>query len=641
MFIILAILIGIVIGLIRGGKLSGLTLGEVSLWPVGMVGIILQLVLHLAFSFGGSALGSIAPILNFISYILILITFVFNLDDFWSILMAVGLTANFVVSFINGGKMPVAQSIVTALGSSTLATSISQDTNAVYALLSSDMTTFWFLGINIPIPFIGALPQFYGGVPGFSVGSILVFIGLIGYVQYLMVSRASAIPFLKDMDADEREDIAPPGVLDGLLPENNFKGESEMDTSWLDDEADSRQLFENTSPNLFEQTRTLFAEDDDESGLFMKSRPQAREQAAPDPEPIFEEDDADVITQVMSTKELEDALKEDALKEEEPEEEVLPDDTRVFTSIKDLGSYDTRPIPHNVEPEQDDESDFADTGFFTQSFYAEKGKLAFTDEEEAEEHEPEEEASDDSQEAVAQGTKPKAAEKPDTDIDDTTNIKDLRLFNRALEKSRAEDKAKAKAIPAVEENKPAPNQDRTAKSGKKAYGNDAKRINPYRKYSNEEQAMKDDESRKSEQEMMDIWHQVTQENKEKRQRGRKRHSDFKEAASPFQVENERRVQMKQSAKETLKERRRAEIEEAVATQRSTSAARPRSRVATETSEPVASQREAAPAAPAQSAAQSTMRRTTTDEEREKAGFEKVEINVEGRTVAFWRKKKQN
>jgi len=634
MFIILAILIGIVIGLIRGGKLSGLTLGEVSLWPVGMVGIILQLVLHLAFSFSVSVLGSIAPILNFISYILILITFVFNLDDFWSILMAVGLTANFVVSFINGGKMPVAQSIVTTLGSCSLATSITQDTNAVYALLSNETTAFWFLGINIPIPFIGALPQFYGGVPGFSVGSILVFIGLIGYVQYLMVNGANAMPFLRDMAADERGAIAPPSVMDGLLPENNSKGENEMDTSWLDDETDSKQLFENSRPNLFEQTRTLFAEDNDESGSFFKSGPIAREQAAaPEAGPLFDEDDADVITQVMSTKELEDALKEEGLKDD-----VRPDDTRVFTSIKELGSYDTKPVSHHVdtETEQDDEDDFADTGFFTQSFYAEKGKQAFPDGEEADMSEEEE--LDDVREAVPRAVPKEAAVKPDTDVDDTTNIKDLRLFNRALENRKTEVKAAA----VVEKNKPALAQDRKEKSGKKAYGTDSKRINPYRKYSNEEQAMKDDESRKNEQEMMDIWHQVTLENKEKRQKGRKRHSDFKEAASPFQAENERRVQMKQTAKETLKERRRAEIEEAVAAQRSTPAARQRNHVA-EKPEPVVSQREAAPAAPAASSgsAQSTMRRTTTDEERERAGFEKVEINVEGRTVAFWRKKKQN
>ncbi|MEG2419755.1 MAG: hypothetical protein RSB35_12690, partial [Eubacterium sp.] len=33
-------------------------------------------------------------------------------------------------------------------------------------------------------------------------------------------------------------------------------------------------------------------------------------------------------------------------------------------------------------------------------------------------------------------------------------------------------------------------------------------------------------------------------------------------------------------------------------------------------------------------------KSSADQERERAGFEKVEIEIDGRKVAFWRKKKQ-
>ncbi len=155
MFILLAIILGLLIGLVRGGKIKGITSKKISLWPLGLVGLLLQVFLHLYYYTGGIAsIESFLPIVNFVSYILILVTFVFNLDDFWTILVAVGITANFVVIFINGGHMPVVQSVVDGLSNTTFAQSISQGTNVIYAVIQTGTTALCFMGINIHVPFV-------------------------------------------------------------------------------------------------------------------------------------------------------------------------------------------------------------------------------------------------------------------------------------------------------------------------------------------------------------------------------------------------------------------------------------------------------------------------------------------------------
>ena len=116
MLILIAIILGFLIGKIRRGSLRGFKVRKISLLPVGILGLVLQIALHLYIYTGGIAL--IEPyleIVNFASYILILVMLVFNLDDFWVILMAIGITSNFVVIFINGGHMPVAQSVIDIL----------------------------------------------------------------------------------------------------------------------------------------------------------------------------------------------------------------------------------------------------------------------------------------------------------------------------------------------------------------------------------------------------------------------------------------------------------------------------------------------------------------------------------------------
>ena len=220
MLILIAIILGFLIGKIRRGSLQGFKVRKISLLPVGILGVVLQIALHLYTYTGGiSLIEPYLEIVNFASYILILVMLVFNLDDFWVILMAVGITSNFVVIFINGGHMPVAQGVIDILPAA-FGEQITQGLNPLFSLIQPN-TLLWFLGINlpIPVPYLPMVMSLYGSVAGISVGTIVTLLGLIGFIQYAMNKKASIIH-------DQRNEHGEDEGIFGDDQDHNFGGVS-------------------------------------------------------------------------------------------------------------------------------------------------------------------------------------------------------------------------------------------------------------------------------------------------------------------------------------------------------------------------------------------------------------------------------
>lgn len=220
MLILIAIILGFLIGKIRRGSLNGFKVRKISLLPVGILGLVLQIALHLYIYTGGiSLVEPYLEIVNFASYILILVMLVFNLDDFWVILMAVGITSNFVVIFINGGHMPVAQGVIDILPAA-FGEQITQGLSPLYSLIQPN-TLLWFLGINlpIPVPYVPLVMSLYGSVAGVTVGNIVTIIGLIGFIQYVMNKKASIMH-------DERNDHGEDEGIFGEDEDYGFEGVS-------------------------------------------------------------------------------------------------------------------------------------------------------------------------------------------------------------------------------------------------------------------------------------------------------------------------------------------------------------------------------------------------------------------------------
>lgn len=542
MFIILAVILGIIIGLIRGGSFRGFGARKIALLPLGIIGVALQAVLHLYYYTGGiAAIDAFLPVVNFVSYILILVTLVFNLDDIWTIMMAVGMTANFVVSFINGGKMPVAESVITSLGDgSAFYNSISSGSNAIYAMFTADSNpTLWFLGINIPIPGVGKVMQYLGSVGGFSVGGVIVFLGIVGWVQYAMNRSAEG----KQLEEE------PVGEEDFILSPTR--------------EEDEDAFFNEYEENLYGSN--------DEETLFEMKRPEPEEAAeavVPDTE---NSDDEQHHAE-------EGAL--DSLPNSQDPVEKGADTTKVFTTINDLGTHETAEaaVPDAFQAEDEDEVDDDEptgepSGFFVQNFYAEKekGKLAF---------EPDAAEAPEAAEPVAEDTPLMIKDEP------------IPIIFEEPEAVMAETPESAEPVNSNE----IPEKESTMTE------------------------------RKTEDEMMNIWHQVNQENQRLRNK-RRPQSRYTDVRDPFKAERERKAAEKAVAAAAAEEKRRFEEaakRESVITPPETETETPRQPQSFDLPNLSTTKKESAESADAQ---------------RERAGYERVQLNIDGKDVVFWRKKK--
>lgn len=195
MYILIALIIGLLIGFIRKGSIGAIFSHPYKLWYLGVFGVVLMILLHYYYLIEPAFpnLLTIIPVINFISYLCILLTLVFNLDDIYSILIAIGFTLDFIVTFINGGYMPVADSVLQIMPLySDLAQSIYTSTNGVYTVLDATQTLFPFLGIILPIPLIPNLFANLGSVTGLSLGGAFILVGLIGLVQSAMCQETAS-----------------------------------------------------------------------------------------------------------------------------------------------------------------------------------------------------------------------------------------------------------------------------------------------------------------------------------------------------------------------------------------------------------------------------------------------------------------
>lgn len=573
MFVLIAIILGLIIGFIRGGSFKGFKAKKISLLPLGIIGIILQFGLHLYYYTGGiEAIDAFLPVVNFVSYILILVMLVFNLDDFWTIMMAVGITANFIVTFINGGKMPVAAKIVESLPStSAFATGINEGTNAVYAVMQQN--GLWVLGVNVPIPFVGGFMQYIGSIGGFSIGSAVVFVGLLGWVQYAM----NRIPADSVFNKDE-----PVGEEDYILPPDEDEEDDFFDD--YDDENDDYYPEEDFEEDPIENLEDSF---DGMTDVIPKLTPEA-------------------IAEIQSNG-GDSSMGKSILDEYDSSQ-----DTKVFTAIKDIGTY---------EPAEMKEEDFPDedtgpvSGFFTQSFYAEKekGKLAFEKE----------------QEEI------KIEEKPEEKVPEQRVV----IQEPAI---TIEPVPQPQPV-VVEEKTPFVVEDDKIVSNPE-YG--ATMIDT-------------EKEERTEDDMLNIWQQVNQEQERIRARKRRR-TRYVDVKEPFKAEREKIAAEKAVARAAAVAKAQA-VTEAQPVHRQITpeelqaqsvAAKQAAAAVQQPAEPIITppiEESAAPVvtepAPqqttvaAETSAEVKMSSADPDEERERAGYERVKLNIEGKDVVFWRKKK--
>ena len=183
MFLIGAVIIGVVLGYVLSGRIRNLSrLSLRSLWLVG-VAILIQFAIFPLFS--SRAIFPYATTqLHLTSYALLFLFFIVNYRVWALLVIAAGSISNLVVIAVNGGRMPSSPYALTCAGQPEIAQKLITDGVMGNVALMGDRTHLNFLGDWLYLP---------RGVPlatAFSIGDLTIAIGLVILIVWGMPSHA-------------------------------------------------------------------------------------------------------------------------------------------------------------------------------------------------------------------------------------------------------------------------------------------------------------------------------------------------------------------------------------------------------------------------------------------------------------------
>ncbi len=174
------ILIGLLIGIIRGGRASYLSNLDFKFAYVFILGVAIQI---LPFFLGRFAFfANNANLIAFIGYLLVFVFLILNIKEKGLKMMALGSFLNLLALALNKFKMPLKISQTsTRMVKLQLAIEAGEIKN--YLPFKEFDSFSYYLGKFIHIP------DWYVGVPAISIADILVAIGMVILVQWTMVSK--------------------------------------------------------------------------------------------------------------------------------------------------------------------------------------------------------------------------------------------------------------------------------------------------------------------------------------------------------------------------------------------------------------------------------------------------------------------
>ena len=186
MFPLWGLMLGLVIGFLRGGRLANLSaLSLRAVWLV-FTGLVLQLLIFPTPWFN-PLIQTGTEYFHFASYGLIALFFIVNWRVWTLWLMALGMVLNAIVITVNGGYMPASAAALEAAGKIEAAEQLRNATGHVYAntILMSENTQLNFLGDWLYVPSWVPLAN------AFSLGDLVLMIGIAWLIQSAMCRPAS------------------------------------------------------------------------------------------------------------------------------------------------------------------------------------------------------------------------------------------------------------------------------------------------------------------------------------------------------------------------------------------------------------------------------------------------------------------
>ena len=197
MLLLYAVILGLVAGLVSGGKVAALGSTHIRLWPVALIGLFAQLLLFS--SPLAAVVGPWGPSLYVVSTVAVLMALVVNLRQpgFW--LIIVGAVANFAVIVANGGQMPASPDAWLTLNG----VAVVPTTDFSNSVLAGPHTVLAFLGDNFVLP----RPIPLANV--FSIGDVLIGLGGAMFVFQSMHGRVLNRLLRPDARGDAQKSDAP------------------------------------------------------------------------------------------------------------------------------------------------------------------------------------------------------------------------------------------------------------------------------------------------------------------------------------------------------------------------------------------------------------------------------------------------
>jgi hypothetical protein len=165
MILLYAVVFGLIVGLLTGGRLSGLGAVRMRFWQVALVGLLFQLALFS--SPLARVVGDLGPLLYVGSTIVVLAALLTNVRLPGFPLIVAGALLNLAVILVNGGQMPASPDALAAL-TGVAAVPTTDFSNSVLAVPG---TPLWFLGD------VFVLPRPFPFANVFSFGDVLIGVG--------------------------------------------------------------------------------------------------------------------------------------------------------------------------------------------------------------------------------------------------------------------------------------------------------------------------------------------------------------------------------------------------------------------------------------------------------------------------------
>jgi hypothetical protein len=162
MFLLYAIVVGVALGFLLGGRLGGLATLDFRWAPLALAGLAVQLVLFSAPI--SDRVGELGPAIYVASTLMVLVVVVRNIRIVGMPLVAIGASSNLVAIVANGGYMPASPEAAAAAGR------VDATTYSNSAILDAPVLA--------PLTDIFALPTWLPLANVFSIGDVLIGVGV-------------------------------------------------------------------------------------------------------------------------------------------------------------------------------------------------------------------------------------------------------------------------------------------------------------------------------------------------------------------------------------------------------------------------------------------------------------------------------